>query len=99
MSLVVGQLAWCPRYRQWIRALQPSPALRGEGAFTGLVLSESSSGQTQARGHITKTGNVHIRRVLVKPAHSYRFRPSLQGAVRRRLMAVPQWEGDLRTIS
>ena len=68
-------------------------------AFTGLVPSESSSGHTQWRGHITKTGNIHLRRVLVESAHSYRFRPSLQGAVKRRLAAVPQWEPALRQIS
>jgi transposase len=68
-------------------------------AFTGLVPRESSSGATQWRGHITKTGNVHLRRVLVESAHSYRFRPSLQGAVKRRLAAVPQWEPALRQIS
>lgn len=68
-------------------------------AFVGLVPSESSSGNTQWRGHITKTGNVHLRRVLVESAHSYRFRPSLQGAVKRRLAVVPQWEPALRQIS
>ncbi len=164
-----GMLAWRPRYRQWIRTLNPAPdprttvwaewlaqleeldtrvqrldgaiqqtmaehplypfmqafqVLRGvdwvtaatlvaEGgdfsqfvrptalmAFAGLVPSESSSGGTQWRGHITKTGNVHLRRVLVESAHSYRFRPSLQGAVKRRLAAVPDaWAQDLRLIS
>ena len=69
-------------------------------AFAGLVPRESSSGGTQWRGHITKTGNVHLRRVLVESAHSYRFRPSLQGAVKRRLAAVPgAWAQDLRLIS
>ncbi len=163
-----GMLAWRPRYRQWIRTLQPDPAprstiwtewlaqleeldtritrldaaiqqampahplypfmlgfqtLRGIDwitaatlvaeagdfsqfarpaalmAFSGIVPSESSSGKTQARGHITKTGNVHLRRVLVESAHSYRFRPSLQGALKRRLAAVPAWTADLRQIS
>ena len=47
-------------------------------AFTGLVPMESSSGKTQSRGHITKTGNVHVRRVLVESAHSYRFRPTMR---------------------
>ena len=37
--------------------------------------------------------------VLVESAHSSRFRPSLQGAVQRRLAAVPDWESDLRQIS
>jgi transposase len=68
-------------------------------AFTGLVPMEASSGKTQSRGHITKTGNVHVRRVLVESAHSYRFRPTMQGAVRRRLALISQWEAGLRPIS
>jgi hypothetical protein len=67
-------------------------------AFVGLVPSESSSGGTQRRGHIAKTGNVHLRRVLVESAHSYRFRPILQGAVKRRLAAVPDGEPALRQL-
>src|SRR5207253_6014198 len=35
-------------------------------AFVGLVPSEHSSGTTRARGAITKTGNAHLRRVLVE---------------------------------
>ena len=38
-------------------------------AFTGLVPMESSSGKTPSRGPIMKTGNVHVRRVLVESAH------------------------------
>ena len=68
-------------------------------AFTGLVPRESSSGKTQARGPITKTGKAHLRHVLVESAHRYRFRPSLHGAVKRRLAAVPDWEPALRQIS
>ncbi|MHB1611586.1 MAG: hypothetical protein ACYCT0_07835 [Sulfobacillus sp.] len=37
--------------------------------------------------------------VLVESAHSSRFRPSLQGAVKRRLAAVPDWAPALRQIS
>ena len=37
-------------------------------AFTGLVPSEYSSGAKQARGRVTKTGNAHLRRVLVESA-------------------------------
>ena len=67
--------------------------------FTGLVPRESSSGKTQARGPITKTGKAHLRHVLVESAHRHRFRPSLHGAVKRRLAAVPDWEPALRQIS
>ena len=68
-------------------------------AFTGLVPRESSSGKTQTRGPITKTGNAPLRPVLVESAPSDRFQPSLQGAVKRRLAAVPDGEPALRQIS
>lgn len=67
--------------------------------FTGLVPVESSSGESQWRGHITKTGNSALRHVLVEAAHSYRFQPTLKGAIRRRLALMPQWESVLRPIS
>jgi len=41
-------------------------------AYLGLVPSEYSSGPSQNRGGITKTGNGHARRVLVEAAWSYR---------------------------
>ena len=68
-------------------------------AVTGLVPMESSSGKTPSRGPITKTGNVPGRRVLVESAHRDRFRPTMQGAVRRRLALIPEWEAGLRPIS
>lgn len=58
-------------------------------AFTGLVPSEYSSGSKQARGHITKTGNAHIRRVLVESAWHYRHHPFLGDALRRRQHGAP----------
>ena len=42
-------------------------------AFLGLVPSEHSSGNSTRRGGITKTGNGHVRRVLVEAAWCYRF--------------------------
>lgn len=38
-------------------------------AYLGLVPSEHSSGLTQRRGSITKSGNSHARRILVEAAH------------------------------
>ena len=37
-----------------------------------MVPSEHSSGGTKARGGITKTGNSHVRRLLVESAWTYR---------------------------
>lgn len=44
----------------------PSP--RALMSYVGLVPSESSSGESTSRGRITKTGNAHVRRLLVEAA-------------------------------
>jgi transposase len=44
-------------------------------AWLGIVPSEYSSGDQQHRGHITKTGNHHARRLLIEAAWSYQHRP------------------------
>jgi transposase len=53
-------------------------------AFLGLVPSEHSSGESQRRGRITRTGNTHVRRVLVEAAWSYQFQANLSQDIRRR---------------
>jgi transposase len=58
-------------------------------AFVGLVPSEHSSGAKHARGAITKTGNAHLRRVLVEAAWHYRHRPFVGAALRRRQQGAP----------
>ena len=57
--------------------------------FTGLVPSEHSSGTARHRGGITKTGNAHLRRVLVEAAWHYRHRPALGHALRVRQRGAP----------
>ena len=44
------------------------------GSFVGLVPSEYSSGQSRVQGSITKTGNTHVRRLLVEAAWHHRSR-------------------------
>ena len=58
-------------------------------AFVGLVPSEHSSGVKHARGRITKTGNAHLRRVLVEAAWHYRHRPFIGAALRARQRGAP----------
>ena len=50
------------------------------GSFVGLVPSEYSSGQSRSQGGITKTGNSHVRRLLVEAAWQHRrdYSPSRQ---------------------
>jgi hypothetical protein len=42
------------------------------GSFIGLVPSEHSSGASRVQGSITKTGNTHLRRLLVEAAWHHR---------------------------
>jgi transposase len=53
-------------------------------ASTGLVSREYSTGDKQRRGGITKTGNTHLRRVLVESGWHYRHRSIAGAAIRSR---------------
>jgi transposase len=64
--------------------------------YGGLVPSESSSGTSRRQGGITKTGNAHLRRVLVEAAWSYRHRPRLCGPQKRRQQGVSE---EIKAIS
>ena len=46
--------------------------------YSGLVPREHSSGNKTQRGAITKSGNAHLRRVLVEAAWTYQHRPNVQ---------------------
>ncbi len=52
--------------------------------YSGLVSSEFSSGNRIQRGRITKTGNAHLRRVLMEAAWAYQHRPWVGGALLQR---------------
>ena len=64
----------------------PSPA--GLMAYVGLVPSEHSSGNRRRQGGITKTGNGHVRRVLIESAWSYRFPARKTQRLHRRQQAA-----------
>jgi transposase len=68
---------------------QRFPRPRALMAYLGLVPSERSSGGTERRGALTKTGNIHARRVLVEAAWHYRHRPTLGRALRLRSAGQP----------
>ena len=68
---------------------------RFEGArqlmgYSGTVPSENSSGKRTQRGSITKTGNAHLRRIVVEAAWSYRLRPDVGPALHKRQEGVPE---------
>jgi transposase len=63
-----------------------APQLMGYG---GLGAREASSGPRQRRGGITKTGNAHLRRIVLEAAWAYRHRPSVGAALRKRQATLP----------
>ncbi|QDI90701.1 IS110 family transposase [Salicibibacter halophilus] len=65
-------------------------------AYTGLVPSESSSGDLRKQGSITKTGNRHVRRLLIESSWSYRYQPAVKGKLKKRIDGQP---GSIQTIS
>jgi len=58
-------------------------------AFAGLVPSEHSSGERERRGPITKSGNIHLRRVLIEAAQNHRSRAASTLILQRRRQGQP----------
>jgi transposase len=56
--------------------------------YSGAVASEDSSGERIRRGSITKTGNAHLRRVVIEAAWAYRHPPAVGPTLRRRQRAA-----------
>jgi transposase len=56
--------------------------------YSGVVSREHSSGGAIRRGGITKTGNAHLRRIIVEAAWSQRYKPVLSPAMRKRQESV-----------
>ena len=64
-------------------------------AYLGVVPSEHSSGPSKTRGGITKTGNGHVRRVLVEAAWTYRFPARKTALLQRRAERTPEKVQDI----
>ncbi len=79
----LGTLSRFPRPRQLM-------------GYSGAVASEHSSGSKIRRGGITKTGNAHVRRIVIEAAWAYQHRPSLGGALRTRQAGV---SAEVRAIA
>ena len=58
-------------------------------SFLGLVPSEHSSGSRRRQGAITRTGNSHVRRVLVQAAWNYRFPARKTAHLQRKAASAP----------
>lgn len=59
-------------------------------AYAGVVPSEHSSGQRQRRGSITKTGNSHVRRVVIESAWHYLRQPKVSAKLKKRQEGVSE---------
>ena len=75
-----------------LRRFASAPQMMG---FLGLVPSEHTSGGRERRGRITRTGNAHVRRVLVESAWAYRLRPQMSRAIAARNEGLPQAVRDI----
>ena len=71
-------------------------------AHLGLVPSEHSSGESIKRGSITKTGNSHVRKILVEAAWAYRMQARVSRLLLKRQQGLPDqvckiaWKAQLR---
>lgn len=59
-------------------------------SYSGLVSSEHSSGTRIQRGGITKTGNSHLRRVIVEAAWAYQHKPWIGGWLAKRQQGLDE---------
>ena len=58
--------------------------------YCGAVLSENSSGKRTRRGGITRTGNAHLRRIVVEAAWNYHRPPAIWAGLRKRQQSVSE---------
>jgi transposase len=66
-------------------------------SWLGMTPSEYSSGQQQHRGHITRAGNAHARRLLVEAAWHYRHPP--RRSPRRPEPDERAWQAQVRLFA
>jgi transposase len=68
----------------------------------GLIPSEYSSGERRRQGSLTKAGNTHARRALVKGAWAYRYPAKVSRHLQLRLERLPKpiqdisWKAQVR---
>jgi len=63
--------------------------------YLGLVPSQHSTGKKEKKGGITKTGNSHVRRILVESAWTYRFPARKTATIQRRAEKCSQTVQDI----
>lgn len=81
----VGAATVCAELGEVCRFATPTELM----SYTGLVPGVASSGNHTKLFGITKVGNVHLRRILVEAAWSYRTRPNVGRELARRQRGHP----------
>lgn len=64
-------------------------------SYLGLTPSESSSGEKNKKGPITKSGNKRVRRLLIEVSWHYRHPYHIGKALKQRRENQPQWVIDI----
>jgi len=78
------------------------PSARQVMAYAGVVPREHSSGSSQRRGPITKSGNAHLRHVVVESSWHYRQPPRVGAVLKKRQAGQSEavkamaWEAQCR---
>lgn len=71
-------------------------------SFLGLVPSEHSSGRRRSQGRISRTGNGHVRRILIEAAWCYHYPAKVSREIQLRQDRLPlpirdiAWRAQLR---
>lgn len=63
--------------------------------YLGLVPSYHSGGNSNQRGPLTRTGNTHVRRILVEAAWNYRLAARIGESIQPRLEGQPRHIVDI----
>jgi len=73
-----------------VGSLSRFPNPRQLMGYSGMVSSEYSTGKHVRRGGITKTGNAHLRRVIVEAAWAYQHKPWIGGWLAKRQQGLDE---------
>jgi transposase len=74
-----------------LHGVERFPSARGLMCYLGLVPGEHSTGGRVRRRGITKTGNRHLRRLLIEASWHYRHPARVGSALRKRREGQPAW--------
>lgn len=66
------------------------PTSRAYMSLIGIMPSEHSSGDSMRRGKITKTGNIHLRFILIETARHYAHKAAITRTIKERQEGVPK---------